>query len=123
MNAVKELLEQTGMQQKELALAAGVSQPTVSEWVNKKKDPSGERLNKVADFFGVGWKVVKGLEPIPGAIGSTITSEEERELWELREQLRRDPERHILFSMARDADIEDVRQAVAVIDALKKTRR
>lgn len=61
MNAVKELLEYTGKQQKELRIAAGVSQPTVSEWVRKKKDPSGERLTKVAEFFGVDWRVVKCL--------------------------------------------------------------
>jgi hypothetical protein len=46
----------------------------------------------------------------------------ENDIWELREQVRRDPERHYLFSLAKDADIEDVRQAVAIIDALKKTR-
>lgn len=37
MNTVKELLEYTGKTQKELHLAVGVSQPTVSEWVNKKR--------------------------------------------------------------------------------------
>lgn len=55
--------------------------------------------------------------------GEEDMSEEERELWELREQVRRDPERHYLFSLARDANIDDVRQAVAIIDALKNTRR
>ena len=49
-------------------------------------------------------------------------TDEDRELWELREQVRRDPDRHYLFSLAKDANIDDVRQAVAIIDALKKTR-
>lgn len=45
------------------------------------------------------------------------------DLFDLREQVRRDPERHYLLSLARDGDISDVRQAVAIIDALKKTKR
>ena len=53
MNIVKELRESNGVSQKELAAAIGVKQPTVSEWEHQKKDPSGERLEKIAKFFGV----------------------------------------------------------------------
>ena len=53
MNIVKELRKKKGIQQKELALAIGVSCPTVSAWESNKKDPSGERLKKLAEFFGV----------------------------------------------------------------------
>lgn len=121
MNVIKELLEQTGRQQKELVVATGVSQPTCSEWVRKKKDPSGERLEKVAEFFGVSWKVVKGLEPIPVNISSSSIDNDDRELWELREAIRRDPDRRILFSLAKGGTAEQVRQTVAIVDALKKT--
>lgn len=121
MNAVKELLEYTGKQQKELRIAAGVSQPTVSEWVRKKKDPSGERLTKVAEFFGVDWRVVKCLAPIPGTITSIATNDEDRELWELREAARRDPDRNVLLKLAKNGTAQDVRQAVALIDALRAT--
>ena len=41
------------MQQKELAIEIGVSRPTVSEWESGKKDPSGERLKRLAEYFGV----------------------------------------------------------------------
>ena len=53
MNRVKELRKAKNIQQKELALAIGVSCPTVSEWERQKKDPSGERLQKLAEFFSV----------------------------------------------------------------------
>lgn len=53
MNIVKELRKKRGIQQKELALTIGVAQPTISEWEANKKDPSGERLKKLAEFFGV----------------------------------------------------------------------
>lgn len=60
MNIVKELRKKAGIQQKELALIAGVSNPTVSEWENGKKDPSGERLRKLAEYFGVDELVILG---------------------------------------------------------------
>lgn len=37
MNRVRELRKAKNMQQKELALAIGVSYPTVSEWERQKK--------------------------------------------------------------------------------------
>lgn len=64
MNRVKELRQRAGIQQKEIAMALGVSRPTVSEWEHQKKDPSGERLKNLASFFGVSTAVVLGLSPV-----------------------------------------------------------
>ena len=61
MNIVKELRKSRGIQQKELALSIGVAQPTVSEWESGKKDPSGERLRKLAEYFGVEELVILGI--------------------------------------------------------------
>lgn len=60
MNIVKELRKKAGIQQKELAISIGVSRPTVSEWESNKKDPSGDRLKKLAEFFGVDELMVLG---------------------------------------------------------------
>ena len=60
MNIVKELRKRKGIQQKELALIVGVAQPTVSEWELNKKDPSGERLKKLASYFDVDELVILG---------------------------------------------------------------
>ena len=64
MNIVKELRKRKGIQQKELALIIGVAQPTVSDWELGKKDPSGERLNKLAEYFGVDELVILGKNVI-----------------------------------------------------------
>ena len=63
MNIVRELRERAGMQQKELALLVGVSRPTVSEWEHNKKNPSGDRLRKLAEIFGVDVGTVLGYGP------------------------------------------------------------
>lgn len=60
MNIVKELRRRKGVPQKDLAQIIGVAQPTVSEWESGKKDPSGDRLKKLADYFGVDELVVLG---------------------------------------------------------------
>lgn len=60
MNIVRELRRKAGIQQKTLAIEIGVSCPTVSDWETNKKDPSGERLKKLAEFFGVDELVILG---------------------------------------------------------------
>lgn len=61
MNIVKELRKKAGIQQKELAIEIGVSRPTVSEWESNKKDPSGDRLKKLAEYFNVDELVILGI--------------------------------------------------------------
>lgn len=55
MNRVNELIIGSGMSQKQVALEIGVSRPTVSDWANNKKDPSGVNLHKLAHLFNVDW--------------------------------------------------------------------
>ena len=49
-----------GVQLKELAVIAGVSSAAVSNWEHGKSDPSGERLKKLAEYFGVDELVILG---------------------------------------------------------------
>ena len=53
MTAIARLLAERGASQKELAAAVGVSEPTVSDWVNGKKTPRGSNAGKIAAFFGI----------------------------------------------------------------------
>jgi len=60
MNNVRELRKKKGIQQKELAIEIGVSNATVSDWEHGRKNPSGERLRKLAEFFDVDESVILG---------------------------------------------------------------
>lgn len=97
-----------GMSQADLANRIGKKRSAVGNYENGTREPDLDTIEALADAFNVSMADLLSHET------------DEEDLWELREQLRRDPERHILFSMARNAKIEDVRRAVAVIDALKK---
>lgn len=53
MNTVRELRIKKGIQAKQLALDIGVSNATVSDWEHGRKNPTGNRLKKLAEYFGV----------------------------------------------------------------------
>lgn len=126
MNRVRELRMRAGMQQKELAIAIGIARPTVSEWEHQKKDPKGDRLKKLCEFFNVSTGVVLGYEDIPNPTPVLFVDDGsdnvEREIREARERVKRDPERGVLFTMATKSDISEVRRAIAVLKALESVR-
>lgn len=143
MNVIKELMLRKNVQQKELALAIGVSQPTISDWVRGAKKPAGDNITKLANYFEVSEDVIKGLDPIPTSIitvqipnipmpdkhhsglADKVLAEilgEDEDLNDFLESIRRDPERRKLFSRASKSTLDEVRQANAILDALKNTR-
>lgn len=93
MNNIRELMERACMQQKQLAAMCKVSGPTISDWVNNKKNPSGKNLKRLEEVFGVSSGVILGYDPVP--IGERKTNAqqftEQDETWAIRERLRRDP--------------------------------
>lgn len=49
---IRELMKVEGISQYALAKHLGISQSTICNWLNGKKEPSIESLWKLADFFG-----------------------------------------------------------------------
>ena len=78
MNIIRELRKKAGISQKELSLLIGVSIPTVSDWEANKKDPSGERLKKLAQYFGVDEVMILGKGIIDLTHDNTPRTEEAR---------------------------------------------
>ena len=64
---IKQLREQRGMTQEELANRLGVKYPAVSKWERGMAYPSMNTVIKMADLFQVSMDVVLGLAPIPGS--------------------------------------------------------
>lgn len=111
-DALREAREAKGWTQEDLAEAAQMNRTTIAKYETGRIEPKSKSLKRLAAALEVDVNVLIGS-------GMNEMSEEEREVWELRENVRRDPERRYLFSMARDASIEEVRRAIRVIDALK----
>lgn len=53
MIRIRELREARGLQQKQLSIDLGVSQPTISDWESGRKHPSSKSVAKIADYFDV----------------------------------------------------------------------
>ena len=50
---LKSYMEASGKSQKEMAEIAGVSAPTFNEWIKAKKYPRIDKIQKLADYFGI----------------------------------------------------------------------
>ena len=48
-----ELLKERGMNQKEFALATGISQSTISDWKTKGTNPAADKIMVICDVLGV----------------------------------------------------------------------
>ncbi|MGN0461620.1 MAG: helix-turn-helix domain-containing protein [Ruminococcus sp.] len=90
-----------------------ITASTVSDWANGKKYPRVDKMQMLADYFGI--------------LKSDLTEEHEEskltddvELQEYLEELKNRSEMRMLFSLAKGATKEDVMQAVKIIEALKK---
>ena len=99
--------------QADLVTDLGLTASTVSDWVNAKKYPRVDKMQMLADYFGI--------------LKSDLTEEHQEskltddiELQEYLEELKNREEMRMLFNLTKNATKEDVMQAVKIIEALKK---
>ena len=102
-----------GKTQNDLVRDLEITASTVSDWANGKKYPRVDKMQMLADYFGI--------------LKSDLTAEhqeseltEDIELQEYLEELKNRSEMRMLFSLAKGATKEDVMQAVKIIEALQK---
>ena len=50
---LRKYMDSKGITQKELAEIIGVSAPTMNEWLMAKKYPRIDKIEKLADYFGI----------------------------------------------------------------------
>lgn len=121
MNIVRELRIRNGIQQKELALELGVSCAAVSNWEHGKSDPSGERLKKLSEIFGVDELIILGsasVFPISTDKSKPI-SETEQIVQQILERLQsQSPEIRIVSGAMEKMSKEQQDQVVAVVRAM-----
>lgn len=111
---IREIREKKGWTQDDLATAADMNRVTIAKYEAGRIEPKSRSLQKLAAALEINANLLID--------GESKMDDDDRELWELREKVRRDPERHYLFKLASNGTIDDVRRAVAIIDALKQTK-
>lgn len=98
------------MTQTELGKRIGVSASAIGMYEQGRREPSFEILEALADVFNV---------PIDGLYGE---EEIDKDLWDLRESIRNNPELRILFYASKNATAEDLLEAAELIKARKTIR-
>lgn len=106
----EHLLQIRGVSTYRVAKETGIPQQTFSKWENGISTPKADKLQKIADYFGVTVEYLMGND-------KTITKED-IELQNYLEELRTRPELKMLFSLTKNATKADVEKAVKIIETM-----
>ena len=101
------------MTQEEFAELLGTTKQNISRYESGAVSPKITTAQIIADKLGISLSELNG--------GQVEVHDDDDDLWTLREELRRDPERRRLFKLAAHATIDDVKAADALLNALKAT--
>ena len=111
---IRSFREAKGWTQDDLAEASGLNRVTIAKYESGRIEPKSKTLARLAAALDL------TTDALLGSDGVDMT-DEEREMWELREQFRNDPDRRALMQLARRGSAQAVRQAAALLDVLKAT--
>ena len=117
-----KIRDAAGCKDADVSKATGISKSTFSDWKSGRSKPKQEKLQKIADYFGVSVDYL-----MTGKNSSNIKVIDENnnivvlddEALELIDSLRSNPEMRMLFSVSKKATKEDIIKAVKIIEALK----
>lgn len=107
-----KLCEARGIKPSAVSKATGISTATLSSWKLGKYTPKRDKLQKIADFFGVPLEyLLTGEVPSGGYYLDDETAE-------IAQQLADRPELRTLFDASRKASKEDVEFVVNMLQKL-----
>lgn len=126
---IKQARELRKLSQAQLAQKLGVTKQTISNYENGVRTPDFEMVDTLSYVLNVSMAFLIGATEEPGDYPKPNEDESyfdplapaDEDPWTLREELRQDPNRKALLKLARNGTAQDVRQAVALIDALRAT--
>ena len=125
---LKRIRKSRGLSQQELADLLNTSKQVISRYERGERDPKTDMLFKLSDALKVnpwdlmGWDYsIEDGHYIGPEWEEWKRTHSDDDPWTLREELRRDPNRKALLKLAHNGSAQDVRQAMALIDALRAT--
>ena len=117
---LRYLIKQSKSTQKEIATALGFSQQRFNYYANGQREPDSETLCAIADYFGVSVDYLLGREESPAP--ETRDGSEDREIREYLQMIKDDPKYRIMFDLAKDASLEEIKATAAFLRALREQR-
>ncbi len=84
MNRIRELRENAGLRQVDVAKATGIDQKTLSNYETGKTNPDSYSLIQLADFFGV------SIDYLVGRIDALQTSIDRTEIYKKIDMIKKE---------------------------------
>lgn len=119
--AFEKICKTRGVTPYRVAKDTGVTTATLSSWKNGRYIPKTDKLQILADYFGVDVRLFLENEDV-----QTVEQEEyyyDKETLETAQELARNKELQLLFDAARNIDKEDIIFVCDLIKRMKKTNR
>lgn len=110
----QRLCEERGVRPGTVSKATGVSTATLTSWKQGKYTPKPDKLQKIADYFGVPLETLMKTEKPAGYYINPETAQ-------IAQQVYDDPDLRLLFEAARDVKPENVRLAAEMLRRFKET--
>ena len=111
-----KLLENKGVSAYKVSQATGISQQTFTDWKHGRYEPKREKIQKLADYFGVDISYFYGEDDKP----SYYLDEQTAKVAQL---MREDPNLKLLFSAdkkVREETLEQVKQILKIMKGNKE---
>lgn len=108
-----DLRKSRGYSQAQVAMKLGISQGAISQWEHGTTVPAAEQLLSLADIYGISVDEILG-HPAP-------EPKTDDDAWEIREEMRNNPDMRILFDAARKATPEHLRAVANLLKQLEPT--
>lgn len=111
-----ELMARKGVKPYDVSKATGIATATLSSWKLGKYVPKREKLQILADYFGVSLEYLQ-----TGDQDTQVGYYTDPETARVAQEILDDPDLRALFSAARDSKPEDLRTAAALLRRFKET--
>lgn len=109
----EELMNSRNLRMSDVARETGIPYSTFTDWKVGRSVPKADKMQKIADFFGVTVDYLMTGKAKDGYYLNPETAKAAQEMFE-NEELR------VLFDAARDASPEDLRTVYSLLLALKR---
>ena len=119
--AFEKLCKERGVTPYRVAKETGVTTATLSSWKTGKYTPKSEKLQKLADYFGVNADVFSDRDV--QTLVQADTYYYNKETLEMAQELFKNKELRLLFDATKDIDSTDLYLVYDLVKRMQKTNK
>ena len=112
----EKLMKEKGVRAADVAKATGIAPQTLSAWKKGESNPKNDKLQKIADYFGVSLEYLTTGETSSGYYY-------DEDAMEIAQEIYQNKDLHMLFDMTRNASADELRDFAKMIELMQKRER